>query len=133
MGGYIAASSQIISAIRAHASGSTIHNSLSPIIAAQVLRALHVITGQDGSTLGAQKLLSLKENANYFRKEMHRLGLHVLGNEDSPIVPILFYLPFKVRHRALHCLPSAPVCCSWRLTVCLHRLPRSPACAWKEA
>jgi serine palmitoyltransferase len=54
--------------------------------------------------LGSRKLRALKENSNYFREEMHRLGLHVYGDADSPIVPVMFYMPFKVCAFSRMCL-----------------------------
>ncbi len=104
MGGYIAASRELLLQIRAQAGGLLYHNSMSPVLCQQILTALQIIEGRDGSELGARKLRSLKENSNYFRREMHRLGLHVYGDADSPIVPVLFYVPFKIAAFSRMCL-----------------------------
>jgi serine palmitoyltransferase len=98
MGGYIASSREVIDFIKSHAAGMLYHNALSPVVSQQILTAFKVITGQDGTTVGRQKIERLKANSNYFRSEMVRLGLHVYGDYDSPIIPVLIYLPGKVRN-----------------------------------
>lgn len=35
----------------------------------------------------------LHENANYFRRTLLDMGLHVLGDWDSPVMPIMIYQP----------------------------------------
>eukprot|EP01038_Epipyxis_sp_PR26KG_P008357 gene8357-11304_t len=104
MGGYIAASQDVIDFIRSHSAGTLYHNSLSPIVASQILTAFKVIMGEDGTQIGQQKLVSLKENSNYFRNEMIKMGLHVYGDFDSPIIPVLIYFPSKVAAFSRECL-----------------------------
>jgi serine palmitoyltransferase len=49
--------------------------------------------GLDGTDIGKQKLRALRDNANYFRMRMNDMGLHVLGHDDSPIMPVMLYNP----------------------------------------
>jgi serine palmitoyltransferase len=63
-----------------------------------------VIMGEDGTNIGKQKLKSLKDNSNYFRSEMKKLGLHVYGDYDSPIVPVMVYFPAKLPAFSRECL-----------------------------
>lgn len=35
----------------------------------------------------------LHDNANYFRRQLINMGLHVLGDWDSPVMPIMIYHP----------------------------------------
>ena len=58
-----------------------------------------MIQGADGSSIGADKLAALRDNSNYFRSELEALGLHVYGDYDSPVIPVLLYNPTKVRKR----------------------------------
>ena len=51
---------------------------------------------EDGTDLGARKLTALRKNSNFFRKEMKRIGMHVYGDFDSPIIPVMLYYPAKV-------------------------------------
>jgi serine palmitoyltransferase len=104
MGGYIAASKEIIDAVRASAAGIVYHNSMSPIVCQQILTAFKVIMGEDGTDIGQQKLQALISNSNYFREKMHSLGLHVYGHTDSPIIPVLIYMPAKVAAFSRECL-----------------------------
>lgn len=104
MGGYIAASKEIIAQLRTTAAGIVYHNSMSPIVCQQILTAFRVIMGEDGTDIGNKKLRALQENSNYFRHEMNRLGLHVYGHEDSPIIPVLIYQPAKVAAFSRECL-----------------------------
>lgn len=66
---------------------------MSPLAAQQVLSALRLLQGEDGSTRGADKIAQLKANSNYFRWHLLRLGFQVLGDWDSPIMPIMLNLP----------------------------------------
>ena len=104
MGGYIAASKDVIAHLKSHASGIQYHNSLSPVVCQQILTAFTVIMGKDGTDTGAKKLAALKNNSNYFRSEMVRLGLHVYGHMDSPIIPVMIYMPAKVAAFSRECL-----------------------------
>jgi serine palmitoyltransferase len=104
MGGYIASSKAIIDFLKANASSGLFHNSMPPYVCQQILTAFKVITGKDGSNIGKQKLESLISNSNFFRSEMERLGLHTYGDYDSPIIPMLIYLPAKVAAFSRECL-----------------------------
>lgn len=104
MGGYIAGSRETVAFIKSHSAGVTQHNSLSPVVAQQILTAFKVILGEDGTTVGKRKIESLIDNSNYFRSEMMRMGLHVYGDFDSPIIPVLIYNPAKVAAFSRECL-----------------------------
>ena len=51
-----------------------------------------------------QQIKALKENSNYFRKGLTNLGLQVLGDYDSPVMPILLYNPTKIAAFSRECL-----------------------------
>jgi serine palmitoyltransferase len=72
------------------------HNAMSPIVCQQILTAFKVIMGEDNTDIGRRKIQQLKDNANFFREKMISIGLHVYGDFDSPIVPVLIYFPAKV-------------------------------------
>ena len=50
------------------------------------------------------KITALRENSNYFRAELSKLGLHVVGNADSPIIPVMIYFPAKIAAFSRECL-----------------------------
>ena len=77
---------------------------MSPPVAQQVLSALRVISGLDGSHRGAEKLRRLRENANYLRRRLLDAGVNVLGDWDSPVMPIMLFQPGKIAALSRECL-----------------------------
>jgi len=60
--------------------------------------------GLDGTEIGRNKINSLRDNSNYFRMRLTEMGLHVLGNYDSPIMPVMLYNPTKIAAFSRECL-----------------------------
>ena len=60
--------------------------------------------GLDGTDIGKQKLRALRDNSNYFRMRLNDMGLHVLGNYGSPIMPVMLYNPTKIAAFSRECL-----------------------------
>ena len=104
MGGYIAGAKATISHLRRTCAGIRQQNAMSPIVCAQIVRAFKIIEGADGSKVGARKLRELKENSNYFRDALVGMGLHVYGDHDSPVIPVLLYNPTKIAAFSRECL-----------------------------
>ena len=104
MGGYIAASKEVITHLKQSCAGMLYHNSLSPVVCQQILTSFTVIMGEDGTDIGKQKLQALKDNSNYFRMRLNEIGLQVLGNYDSPIMPVMLYHPTKIPSFSRECL-----------------------------
>jgi len=103
-GGYVAASKEVIAQLRRVAPGSVFAGAMAPPCAAQALQALRVISGEEGGETGAKKLASIRENSNYFRDELSRIGFKVLGDIDSPIVPVMLHHPWKMAAFSRRCL-----------------------------
>jgi hypothetical protein len=59
---------------------------MSPPAAQQVLSALRLMRGQDGSSRGSDKIAALHDNANYLRRKLLDLGCNVLGEWNSPVM-----------------------------------------------
>mmetsp|Transcript_13436 Transcript_13436/g.19225 ORF Transcript_13436/g.19225 Transcript_13436/m.19225 type:complete len:648 (+) Transcript_13436:244-2187(+) len=104
MGGYIAANKDIIDALRNHCAASSYHNALSPVVCQQIISSFNVIMGRDGTNIGKQKIAALRDNSNYMRMRLTDMGLHVLGNYDSPIIPVMLYNPTKIAAFSRECL-----------------------------
>lgn len=104
MGGYIAGSSELISAIRASSAGFLVDNAMSPVVCQQVLTAFKVIKGEDGTSIGRDKLKKLHDNANYFRQRLIDMGCDVLGVADSPVIPLMIFNPTKLASFSRACL-----------------------------
>ena len=76
----------VVDYVRAHGPAHLSATAMSPPIAEQIMAALDLIQGKDGSTRGAEKLQSLQDNAVYFRQALQKMGCIVLGTGTSPIV-----------------------------------------------
>lgn len=104
MGGYVAGDKKTIDYLRACSEGILYHNAMSPIVTQQIITALKVIMGEDGTNVGQLKIKNLRENSNYFRDKLHGLGMHVYGDYDSPIIPVMIYFPAKIAAFSRECL-----------------------------
>lgn len=104
MGGYIAASKEVIDYLRADAASWVHATAMSPTVCQQVLAVLHVVTGADGTNIGATKLNALRDNANYLRKRLSAAGFTTLGAQDSPVIPVMIAHPCLVSAFSRECL-----------------------------
>ena len=104
MGGYIAASRRTIDYIKSCSAGTLNHTAMSPIVCEQCITSFRIIMGEDGTTIGRDKIQALADNSNFFRKEMMKMGLHVYGDFDSPIIPVMLYFPSKIAAFSRECL-----------------------------
>eukprot|EP00271_Cylindrocystis_brebissonii_P018252 TRINITY_DN5091_c0_g1_i1.p1 TRINITY_DN5091_c0_g1~~TRINITY_DN5091_c0_g1_i1.p1 ORF type:complete len:500 (+),score=76.51 TRINITY_DN5091_c0_g1_i1:646-2145(+) len=102
-GGYVAGSKELISYLRRTNPADLYATAMSPPAVEQVLSALKVILGDDGSDRGAKKLAQLRDNCNWFRSELRKIGCEVLGDEDSPVMPIMLYNPAKIAAFSREC------------------------------
>jgi serine palmitoyltransferase len=59
--------------------------------------------GEDGTTIGKQKLQALRDNSNYFRMRLEEMGLQVLGQYDSPVIPVMLYHMTKIAAFSREC------------------------------
>lgn len=92
-GGYVASSKEVIAALRRNAPGSVFAQAMAAPCAAQALIALRVISGKVGGSTGKEKLARIRENSNFFRRELEQRGFKVIGDEDSPIIPVMLHHP----------------------------------------
>ena len=106
IGGYIAADANVISALRRHSASSLYAAAMSPPAAQQTLSALHMIMGEDVASgdRGTRRMAQLKANSNMFREGLIRMGCRVLGDVDSPVIPIMLYHPEKIYNFSQACL-----------------------------
>ncbi len=47
-------------------------------------------------TFSFVRVHQLRENSNYFRQRLKDMGFRVLGDKDSPIIPLMLYHPAKI-------------------------------------
>ncbi|XP_036402760.1 serine palmitoyltransferase 3 isoform X1 [Megalops cyprinoides] len=95
-GGYIAGKKELIDYLRSHSHSAVYATAMSPPVAEQIIRAMKCIMGLDGTTVGIQRVRQLAENTRYFRQRLQELGFITYGSHESPVVPLLLYMPGKV-------------------------------------
>ncbi|XP_008562961.1 PREDICTED: serine palmitoyltransferase 3 [Galeopterus variegatus] len=103
-GGYIAGSKEIVDHLRVHSHSAAYATSMSPPIAEQIIRSMKLIMGLDGTTQGLRRLQQLAKNTRYFRQRLKEMGFIIYGNENSPIIPMLLYMPGKLAAFSRHML-----------------------------
>ncbi|KAM0679781.1 serine palmitoyltransferase component [Glugoides intestinalis] len=122
-GGYITGKKEMIDLLRSSSDFSLHGEQMSPIVCTQILESLRMIKKEQG------KLRKLKENTQRIRREMKSLGFHLLGDEESPIVPLLIPSPGKIAEFSRLCLergiavvvvgyPATPILLN-RVRVCM--------------
>ncbi|XP_010781832.1 serine palmitoyltransferase 3 [Notothenia coriiceps] len=87
---------ELVDYLRCQSHSAVYATSLSPPVTEQILRAMKCIMGNNGSTEGIRRIRQLAENTKYFRARLKEMGFIIYGHEDSPVVPILLYMPGKV-------------------------------------
>lgn len=85
-GGFTAGRKEIIEVLRQRSRTSLFSNSLPPAIAAA---ALHVLQNFDGKYFKLQE--KLRDNTEYFRKKMEKLGFTLGGDGKHPITPVMLF------------------------------------------
>lgn len=95
-GGYIAGKKVLVDYIRRDSHSAVYATAMSPPVTEQVIRAMKCIMGKDGGNEGIRRVRQLAENTRYFRARLKEMGFIIYGNDDSPVVPILLYMPGKV-------------------------------------
>ena len=81
-GGYTSGRKEIVAWLRQRSRPYLFSNSLAPVIAATSLRALDLLESSDDLRV------TLKENSDYFRREMSALGFELVPGEH-PIIPVM--------------------------------------------
>jgi serine palmitoyltransferase len=104
VGGYVASSKKYIEKLRSSSYSQYYCSPLSPVCAQQIISAINVITGEDGTTIGKEKLTSLIENSKYFREEVKKKGFEVLGDENTPVICLMIYHFSNLSYFSRECL-----------------------------
>ncbi|XP_048393558.1 serine palmitoyltransferase 2 [Stegostoma tigrinum] len=95
-GGYIAGKKELVDYLRSHSHSTVYATSMSAPIAEQIIASMKCIMGEDGTTLGQTRVQQLAENTRYFRRRLKEMGFIIYGNDDSPVVPLMLYMPAKI-------------------------------------
>ncbi|XP_075879590.1 serine palmitoyltransferase 2-like [Nelusetta ayraudi] len=95
-GGYIAGKRELIQYLRRHSHSAVYAASMSPPVVEQILASMKCIMGKDGTTIGRDRVRQLADNTVYFRKRLQEMGFIIYGNQNSPVVPMMLYMPAKI-------------------------------------
>ncbi|ESL06078.1 serine palmitoyltransferase [Trypanosoma rangeli SC58] len=104
IGGYLAGEQSVIDYLRTHSSIALHCDTLAPPCAQQVLAALEVIVGRDGTDIGRKRIRQLKENSQFLRQGLIAQGFTVLGSDASPVIPVMLYHIGKLALMARECM-----------------------------
>ncbi|MBN3279356.1 SPTC2 palmitoyltransferase, partial [Polyodon spathula] len=95
-GGYIGGKKELIDYLFTHSHSAVYATSMSPPVVEQIITSMKCIMGEDGTTLGQDRIKQLAENTRYFRRKLQEMGFIIYGNSDSPVVPLMLYMPAKI-------------------------------------
>ncbi|CAG0902622.1 unnamed protein product [Cyprideis torosa] len=90
-GGYIAGSKALIDHLKTVSHGWYYATSMSPPVAQQIISAIRIILGKDLPGEGQRRIAQLLSNSRYLRQHLKRNGFPIIGDEDSPVVPLMFH------------------------------------------
>jgi len=99
-GGYIAGSKALIQMFRKKSQSFIYPTSMSAPVALQVIKSMELIMYSEE---GLGRVKALARNSKYFRKRLQQMGFIVYGHDDSPVIPMLLFMPAKVRAFVLEC------------------------------
>lgn len=95
-GGYIASSKEMIAHLRTHAHGSVYAETMAPAVCQQIISAMTIMMGEDGTNEGQRRIAQLAHNSAFMRNELKKLGFVIYGDDASPIIPLMLYNPAKI-------------------------------------
>lgn len=95
-GGYIGGNKELIDYLKVHSHSTVYATAMSSPVAQQIICSMKSIMGEDGTCYGQRCVQQLAENTRYFRRQLMRMGFIIYGNSDSPIVPLMLYMPAKI-------------------------------------
>uniref|UniRef100_A0A6B2L2A3 serine C-palmitoyltransferase n=1 Tax=Arcella intermedia TaxID=1963864 RepID=A0A6B2L2A3_9EUKA len=110
VGGYITGPKELINHLRQSSFATLYSTSMSPGCCQQILTSMGIIMGEDGTDQGKQKIISLRENSNFFRRGLIDRGFQVYGDKDSPVIPLMLYYPSKIAAFSRECLKRNIAC-----------------------
>ncbi|KAJ2002709.1 serine palmitoyltransferase component [Coemansia thaxteri] len=105
-GGYIAGSRALVDFLRLHSHSAVYAEAMAVPVLAQVSSSMRMIMGEDREHAleGQQRLDQLAINARYFSTRLAAMGFMTMGDEGSPVVPLLLFSPAKIPAFSRECL-----------------------------
>jgi len=75
---------------------------MSPVAAQQIMSCLEIINSPEGK----RRIAQLKKNSISLRTKFIDAGCHVLGDLESPVIPVMIYHPAKIKDISRICLKN---------------------------
>ena len=97
-GGYFCSDAKVVRFLKKNSTLSTFSNSYSSPACKQCLMCIRELAE------GSEKPSILREKSNFFRENLKIIGFDVLGDEDSPIIPVLIQDLIKLVRFSRVCL-----------------------------
>ncbi|CAM4759396.1 unnamed protein product [Rotaria magnacalcarata] len=129
VGGYIAGKKSLVDYIRVHSHSACYSSGMSAPIVYQIISALKIITGRDGTNDGQKRIRQLSRNVHYFRRQLVDMGFIVYGNKDSPVVPVMLFIPTKIAYDTILVSFTNIECCFKKLYSAVNREMLKRGCA----
>ena len=101
-GGYIASDKKTISFLKNNSYSYVYGNPMSPVAAQQIISCLEMINLPEGK----RKIAQLKKNSIDLRTRFIDAVCHVLGDLESPVIPVMIYHPAKIKDISRICLKN---------------------------
>ena len=101
-GGYIASDKKTIALLRNNSYSYIYGNAMSPVAAQQIVSCLDKINSPEGM----RRIAQLRKNSIALRTKFIDAGAHVLGNLESPVIPVMVYHPVKIQDISRYCLKN---------------------------
>ena len=101
-GGYIASDKKTIQFLKNNSYSHVYGSPMSPVQAQQIISCLEIIQSPEGK----RKIARLKKNSIALRTKFIDAGCHVLGDLESPVIPVMIYHPAKVKDVSRICLKN---------------------------
>ena len=101
-GGYIASDKKTIELLKSNSYSYVYGNPMSPVAAQQIISCLEIIQLPEGK----RKIAQLRKNSISLRTKFIDAGCHVLGDLESPVIPVMIYHPAKIKDISRICLKN---------------------------
>lgn len=95
-GGYVAASQDIINYLRVNNLSDNYAELIPPAVLQQISTSTRIIMGELNGDEGIERIQRIAFNSRYLRAGLRKLGFIAFGMDDSPVIPVLLYVPNKL-------------------------------------
>lgn len=92
-GGYVAGSRELVEALKSSNLLNVYGETTTPPVLAQIQTSLLTIMGKINPGEAQERLQRIAFNSRYLRLGLIKMGFIVFGHIDSPIIPVMLYLP----------------------------------------